>query len=132
MIKKAIGFILLLTALLGFAFVIHALLQHDLKIGAFESHIVINYCFNYFFTIAFFIVLLVYERRKSDLLGFVFLAASTIKLILFLIILYPYIKEGEGLRSVEFASFFVPYGISVVIEILYLLRILNSKDAQLG
>lgn len=122
------GFIVLLTALLGASFAVHALLQHDLKIGAFESHIVINYCFNYFFTIAFFIVLLVYERRKSDLLGFVFLAASTIKLILFLFILYPNIKEVTGFRSVEFTSFFVPYGISVVIEILYMLRILNSKS----
>ncbi|MFT6921372.1 MAG: hypothetical protein ACJA1C_000366 [Crocinitomicaceae bacterium] len=132
MIKKAIGFILLLTALLGFAFVIHALLQHDLKIGAFESHIVINYCFNYILTIGFFITLLVFEKKKSNQLGFVFLAASTIKLILFLFILYPNIKEGAGLRSVEFTSFFIPYGISVVIEILYMLRILNSKDAQLG
>ena len=130
MIKKATGFILLLTSLLGIVFSFHTLIQHELKIGAFEKHIVINYCFNYILTIGFFLSLLIFEKKKSDQLGFVFLAASTVKLILFLFILYPNTKEIAGVKSVEFASFFVPYGISVVIEILYLLRILNSKEAQ--
>jgi hypothetical protein len=132
MTKKAMSFVLLLTTLLGVSFVVHFLIQHGLKIGSFESHIVINYCFNYLFTIAFFIVMLVYQKKKSSQLGFVFLAASTIKLILFLVILFPSLKEGVGVNNVEFTSFFVPYGISVVVEVSYLLRILNSKDAHLG
>jgi len=126
------SFVLLLTVILGIAFGIHTFLQDKFQIGSFEKHIVINYCFNYVLTIGFFITLLIFEKKKSNQLGFVFLAASTIKLILFLIILYPSIERGTGVKSIEFASFFVPYGISVVIEILYLLRILNSKDAQIG
>lgn len=130
MIKKTMSFVLLLTALLGVAFVAHTFIQDAFKIGAFEKHIVLNYCFNYIFTVGFFIIILILDRKQSNQLGFVFLAASTVKLVLFLFILFPSIKYGTGVKSIEFASFFVPYGISVVVEILYLLRILNSKDAS--
>ena len=128
MTKTAIGFVLLLTVILGVSFGIHAYVQDVLQIGSFEKHIILNYCFNYVLTIGVFVALVVFERKKSDQLGFVFLASSVIKLILFLVFLYPDIKASVGLRSAEFASFFIPYGISVLAEILYLLRLLNSKN----
>lgn len=126
MIKSTISFVLLLTVVLGVAFGIHSYIQDALNVGSFEKHLIINYCFNYILTIGFFIALVFFER-KSDQLGFVFLASSIFKLILFLIILYPGIKSSVGVRSVEFASFFIPYGISVLAEILYLMRTLKLK-----
>lgn len=128
MIKSTISFVLLLTVILGVAFGIHSFTQDALKIGSFEKHLVLNYFFNYILTIGFFIALILFDRKKSDQLGFVFLASSLLKLILFLIILYPGVKSSTGARSVEFASFFVPYGISVLAEILFLMRTLRLKN----
>ena len=127
MIKSTFGFILILSITLGASFGIHTYVQNELQVGSFEKHIILNYCFNYILTIGFFFAMIYFEKKKSDQLGFVFLAASILKLILFLIFLYPGIKTSTGLRSVEFASFFVPYGISVLAEILYLMRVLNTK-----
>ncbi len=128
MTRTAIGFVLLLTVILGASFGIHAYVQDGFRIGAFEKHIILNYCFNYLLTIGVFIALVAFQRKNSDQLGFVFLASSVIKFILFFIFLYPSIKASVGLRSVEFASFFIPYGISVLVEILYLMRALKSKN----
>ena len=127
MIKVALNFVLVLVIVLAVAFGIHTFIQHITHVGSFESHIILNYTFNFLLTIGVFSALVYFEKKNSDQLGFIFLGASTFKLILFLVLIYPGIKAHTGLRSVEFASFFVPYTISVLAEILYLIRKLGQK-----
>lgn len=125
--NPSLRFSILLTLILGVTFVAHAFVQDALLIGSFERHIVLNYCFNFFLTIAFFTTLIYFKKRRSHQLGFVFLFSSMLKFSLFFALIYPDFKETPGVRSAEFASFIIPYGISVATETIYLVRTLNSE-----
>jgi len=128
MISAAIRLILLLTLILGVTFGINSFVQDFLEIGSFERHIVLNYCFNYLLSIGFFIALIILRKKQSNQLGFIFLFSSIFKFILFFIFIYSGLEEKTGVSSPEFASFFIPYGISTVAEILFTVRMLNSTS----
>lgn len=126
MIETGLSFTLRLTLFLIVAFTGHAFVQHYIETGAFEKHIVLTYSFNFILAVLFFFILLYFKEKKSTQLGFIFLFSSVLKFILFLIFLGPILKTGEGLRSAEFASFFIPYSVSLSAEVYYLSRILSK------
>lgn len=121
-------FALLLTILLSVTFSIQAYIQHVYHIGSFERSIILNYCFNGLIAIVSFAVLLHFKKKKSDQLGFIFLLTSMSKFVLFLTLIYPGIDSSNGLKTPEFASFFLSYGISTVLEMVYLIRFLKSLN----
>lgn len=128
MTKGLIRFALLLAIVLSTTFGIQSFVQHTLQIGSFERYIILNYCFNFIFTLVSFAVLLYFKKKNSNQLGFIFMFSSMTKFVLFFVMIYPTINHSHGVKSAEFASFFIPYTICSVLEIIHLTRRFKSSN----
>ena len=82
------------------------------------------------FSIAVFVYWLVYLLRNSqkEYLGFYFLAGTFIKFIVFFLLVFPNFKDDNVVSTTEFLSFFVPYAISLIVETIFLIRLINSEN----
>jgi len=125
--KTILQFIARLTIVISVSFCCHAFLQDYLGIGSFENHILLTYIFNYILTIIFFGLMIYMKEKKSNQLGFIFLFSSVTKFLLFFLLIAPVIEFTRGLNSPDFAAFFVPYAISLIIEVFYFIRLLNRE-----
>jgi hypothetical protein len=67
------------------------------------------------------------NKYKSQL-GFLFLAGSLLKFAVFFIVFYPIFKEDGQMSKLEFASFFVPYGMGLFLETISLSKWLNKLE----
>ena len=131
MIKSVFRFGLLLSFVLVLAFFSQAGLQHKFGVGFFEKHLLFCYCFNYILTLLFYIVLYFFKEKKSNQLGFIFLFSSMLKFILFFALIKPLFNSSAGMRSAEFLAFFVPYSISMFLEIFTIIRLINKEELNL-
>jgi len=124
--KTFLLFPAILVFILLIAFGVQILIHSYLDIDLFGGFIITNYLFNLSITLISFIVIQKLREQKSKQLGFIFLASSMLKFILFLIFIRPQYELINGIKSLEFATFFVPYAISTSIEVIYLIKILKQ------
>lgn len=66
--------------------------------------------------------------RKSEITGFVFMGGSLIKFALFFMLFYGNFSADHDARKAEFISFYIPYALSLIIEVWYLIRHLNKSN----
>ena len=128
MIKSLLRFIVVFGIILIITFLIHASIQHYRGIGFFEMNIVTSYWFNFILTSVFYFVLLYFRRKRPEQLGFIFLFSSMLKLLLFFAILKPLISNEDGTKTIEFITFFVPYGISMICETYSIVTLINKEE----
>jgi len=84
-----------------------------------------SYIFNSVYAIGLIITIFILRKKFKDQIGFVFLAGSFIKLGVFVAI--TKLSSIEVDKSV-FLDFFIPYAISLVLEVYYVSKILNSNN----
>ena len=65
---------------------------------------------------------------RLEKIGFVFLIGSGLKFLLFFLLLYPAFNADGELSSMEFASFFIPYTLTTVVENVVLVRQLSRTE----
>jgi len=82
-----------------------------------------SYLFNSIYTIVLTSVIILLSTKLKDQLGFVFLAGSFMKIGVFLAISFSNNLEIE--KNVFF-DFFIPYVISLILEVYYISKILNA------
>jgi len=93
-----------------------------------ENKINLAYIINPILAAFIFISLDQLKKNYAQNLGFMFMASSLFKFAIFFILFYPtYNLDGEVTR-IEFSSFFIPYGVSLLIETLFLVKLLNKID----
>jgi hypothetical protein len=119
-------FIFQLTVVLGLFALAHSFLYDHFQVKYTKNELVYSYLFNYLITAVFFLAMIYFKDKRSSQLGFVFLFSSLIKFTLFFIILAPVLRFEGSVKSITFASFFVPYSISLFLEIFYIIRLLNK------
>ena len=62
--------------------------------------------------------------------GFIFMAGSGLKFLFFFLLFYPeYNSDGE-MQTIEFVTFFVPYAVCLILEVIYLSKQLNNQSAE--
>ena len=66
-------------------------------------------------------------KVRGEKIGFVFLMGSGLKFLLFFLLLYPAFNADGELSSMEFASFFIPYTLTTVVENVVLVRQLSRS-----
>ncbi|MCB0402870.1 MAG: hypothetical protein KDD41_12355 [Flavobacteriales bacterium] len=125
MINSLLRYGFIFTLLLLVAFVAHLAMLHVLGLPLFANSIVGCYVFNYVIAIAVFVALLLLKDKLSGSLGFLFMGGSMIKFGLFFLIFYPEFHQDQDVSRVEFASFFIPYAISLIVEVYFLSKILG-------
>lgn len=116
------------VSLLALVFVIHLISLNALDLPLFENKIVLSYIVNLILVIVIFGILYLLKEKYKSQLGFLFLAGSLLKFAVFFMLFYPYYKLDNTITKLEFAAFFVPYVIGLILESVYLSKWLNKLD----
>jgi len=123
-----ISFAIKTVILLTVVFAIHLLVLNVLQLSLFENRIVLSYIVNLVLVIVIFGILYLLKEKYKSQLGFLFLAGSLLKFVVFFILIYPFYKLDNIITKLEFAAFFVPYVIGLIIESVSLSKWLNKLD----
>jgi len=118
-----------LLAILIIVFPLHLAILYFLEKPLFENMIMSSYSINFILAA---IVLLVIEKtmnKKSAQAGFVFMAGSALKFLVFFIVFYPSYQADGEMQTVEFMAFFIPYAICLIADVLYLSKQLNNQTS---
>lgn len=80
------------------------------------------------FLLALFIGQMLYalRRKYTQSLGFIFLGGTVLKFLIFFLVFNPAYKADANLERMEFASFFIPYTVNLIVETAFLVRVLNG------
>ena len=108
------------------AFLIQIGILNFLELPFFDNKIVLSYVVNFMLAAIIFTALYKLREKQKDNLGFLFIAGSFLKFIVFFLLFYPAYKLDGEMSTLEFSSFFVPYLICLVLETFSLSKLLNK------
>lgn len=122
--------LILLILVLSISFGIHAFLRTTMKLSPFGDLLVWCYVTN--LVLAFGIVVFIHSLRHKmkTQLGFLFIAGSFLKFLLFFIFFYPSFTQDEVISKSEFSSFFVPYFLALVTETYFTAVLLKTLEKE--
>jgi len=122
-----IKFTTLLFTILAFSFGIHISLLHYMELPLFANKIVLSYIVNFVLAALIFYSLFHFKEKLKNAIGFLFMGGSFLKFIVFFILFYPLYKSDGDIQKIEFATFFVPYSIALILETYYTSKMLNNS-----
>ena len=105
---------------------IHLAVLNYRELPLFENLIVPAYLVNFLLAILIYAVLYLLQHKYSAQMGFLYMAGSFLKFAVFFIFFYPSYKSDGEVTSLEFAAFFTPYAISLIIETLAVIKFLKK------
>ncbi|MEC8133625.1 MAG: DUF6168 family protein [Bacteroidota bacterium] len=115
-----------LLVFLSAVFVIHMLVNKLMSIPLFQHQILVSYATNTVLAVGIFWGLTSLKKKYNNQIGFLFLASSIVKFLVFFLVFYgPYKADGE-IVLLEYISFFIPYTICLVLETFFLSKHLNK------
>ena len=121
-------FSLKLIIVLAVTFAIHLFALSLKSLPLYENKIVLAYIVNAVLAISIFGFLYKMKEKHKDQLGFLFLGGSMLKFIVFFIVFYPFYKADGEISKLEFAAFFIPYILSLILETFSLAKWLNKME----
>ncbi len=127
MSKKSIRFVLLMFVVLIVVFIIHNSVLNYYQIPLLSNYVLLSYLLNFGLAIAILVLVERAIKKKSIHSGMFFITGSALKYLVFFIVLYPLFIEDNIISKPEFASFFVPYSVCLVLEVTYLSKQLNNQ-----
>jgi len=116
-----------LLALLSVVFGIHLTFLYYLDLPLFNNLIIPSYGVNYLLAIIIFIALYKLRKKYLDLLGFIFMGGSLLKFAIFFIFFFPIFNKNGSIDRLESLSFLLPYLTCLVLETIYVSKLLNNK-----
>jgi len=119
-------FIFLLTFVITITFALHLLYLGIKNIPLFDNKIILAYILNYVLALGIYSLLYLYRVKLKNQLGFLFMVGSFLKFITFFLFFYSFYKADGIINSLEFASFFIPYIICLIIETTALISLLKK------
>ncbi|MFC7356117.1 DUF6168 family protein [Jejudonia soesokkakensis] len=126
--KKGIVFSLYLALILSVVFGMHLGVNFFAEIDLFSNKILLSYSVNFVLAILLLIVLQYSVNKKSTNTGFLFMAGSAVKFVVFFLVFYPSFTVDDTMQLAEFAAFFVPYAVCLILEVAYLSKQLNNQS----
>jgi drug/metabolite transporter (DMT)-like permease len=102
-------------------------LQSNIMDKALTERLPMSYAANFLLAIVVFTVLMKLRKRHTEKLGFLFLAGTGLKFLMFFLLFYPDFRSDGVMSRSEFAVFFMPYGLSSLVETVFLVRVLNRE-----
>jgi hypothetical protein len=126
--KATFKFLAILVLVLLAVFAVHLFILQNMGIPLFSDRIVLSYILNYVMAATILIFVQSRFNKKSAHTGFMFLAGSGLKFLVFFLVFYPFYQRDGIMATSEFAAFFVPYAICLVMEVAYLSKQLNNQE----
>lgn len=117
-----------LCIVLILAFTTHLFVLSSKSLPLYDNRIVLAYVVNALLAIVIFGTLYKMKDKYKEQLGFMFLAGSVLKFVAFFIAFYPFYKSDGTISKLEFAAFFVPYILSLILETFSLSKWLNKME----
>tara|TARA_B100000282_G_scaffold291202_1_gene263138 strand:+ start:991 stop:1401 length:411 start_codon:yes stop_codon:yes gene_type:complete len=121
MTKFIIWFHLLLLLILIPAYFVH---QHYY----FADNLITLYLFNGLVAVLVVGSAFLFRKKHKDYIAFYFFGGTIIKSILFFVLIFPLYKLDNDISRTEFLSFFVPYLLTLLVETISLVRLLNKAN----
>ncbi len=126
--KSTFKFLMVLLLAIVVVFAVHLFILQNMELPIFSDRIVLSYVINYALAAAILIFIQSKFNKKSLHTGFIFLAGSGLKFLVFFIVFYPFYREDGTMSTLEFAAFFVPYATCLILEVAFLSKQLNNQD----
>ena len=122
--------IVVFSIFLSLTFAIFFLLQFSLlRIYGFDplgNMILLSYATNFILAAGIYISLFLLRKKLKDQIGFLFMAGSLLKFVVFFLVFYPVYREDGQMDKLEFAAFFIPYALGLVIETIFTAKMLKN------
>lgn len=125
-IIKFFSFLVVILSIVAYGQIL-ILKNNELWSTIIRQGLFLTYLFNGVITLTIFSTLIFLKKKYMASLGFFFLAGSLVKIILFFILFRPGYSADGLISNLEFAEFFVPYGVCLFFEVFYMVRVL-MKD----
>lgn len=125
-----IKFSTILFVALGLSFAIHIAVLHFFDLPLFENRIVLSYAVNFVLAASIFYGLFHFKEKLKNSIGFLFMGGSFLKFVVFFLLFYPIYKSDGEIQKVEFAAFFAPYAIALVLETYFTSKMLNNSGSE--
>lgn len=114
-----------LSLLLTVFFGLHLIVLYRLGKPLLADRVVLAYVMNFLLALTVFWIINQYKTRFKQALGFLFMAGSLLKFAVFFLFFYPFYKADAIIHTTEFAAFFVPYAVSLIVETRASVKLLN-------
>jgi len=88
----------------------------------------ISYLLNFLFTCLSVLILFFFTNKKVEYLAFIFFLISVFKFSVFFKMLYPEFKDDGEIKIYEILTFFIPYSLGLIFEILIVENKLKKKN----
>jgi len=125
-----VSFLLVLSAILTMVFFGHTYLLSYFGHSQYENLIGTSYWVNAALAAAIYIPIYLFKNRLKNYIGYLFIAGSFLKFIFFFIFFYPAYRADGEMGKLEFAAFFVPYVICLIVETIYTSKMLKKLDKK--
>lgn len=126
--RPLLTFIGALTLLLAIVFTGHFAILEYLSTSFSFNDLFVPYSVNYMLAVIITAMLFHWRVKYSDNLGFIYMASSLVKFLIFFIVFNPGYKADGEVTSLEFGFFFIPYALALILETVFLVRILSALD----
>jgi len=126
MMQNILKFSGILALFLFVVFAVHVLVLFFIDLPLFDNRIILAYIVNFVLAIIIYQAMLLLKHKFQSQLGFIFMFGSFLKFIVFFIVFYPFYKADDTITKMEFAAFFVPYVVCLIIETTSLSKWLNK------
>ncbi|APU10124.1 hypothetical protein A5M85_07455 [Cellulophaga lytica] len=126
--KLLIYFFITILISLAVAFGVHLLVLDDMQKPLFDNKIVLSYVINFVLVTAIFTIIYLLRNQFKTQLGIFFIVGSAIKFLFFFMLFYSSFNADDNINLTEFASFFVPYSICLLIETFFIAKVLKNLD----
>ncbi|SRX52656.1 hypothetical protein AEQU1_00523 [Aequorivita sp. CIP111184] len=120
---------MVLLLVVTIVFVAHLFILQNMGLQIFADRIVLSYLVNYALAASILIFIQSKFNKKASHTGFMFLAGSGIKFLVFFLVFYPFYREDGTMSTSEFAAFFVPYATCLILEVAFLSKQLNNQES---
>lgn len=127
-ISSVAGFLLILLVILLLTFFAHTTLLEQLGSPKYGDLVLTSYVVNAALAIFIYIGLFVFRKKLKHYIGYLFIGGSFLKFIVFFLLFYPSYRSDGEMDKLEFAAFFVPYVICLVVETVFTAKMLRNLD----
>ncbi len=94
----------------------------------FADNLITLYLFNGFIAVLVVGSAFLFRKKHKDYIAFYFFGGTIIKSLLFFVLIFPLYKLDNDISRTQFLSFFVPYLLTLLVETISLVRLLNMVN----
>lgn len=120
------SYVLFLTISLGILLLIHLQVQSYLNIPKWSDMLLLSYVLNFILALVIFLTLFALRIKLKNQIGFLYMGGSMLKFLIFFLVFYPGYRADGIVSTSEFAAFFIPYLLCLILETVYTAKMLNT------